>query len=257
MRLFGRTKLTNNNADFEVGTNEENIRVQRTKENDMKKNTNNICELVFILDRSGSMAGLENDTIGGFNSLIEKQKTQEGECYVTTVLFDHMSETVHDRVKLSEIAPMTREQYYVRGSTALLDAVGSTINHISDIHKYIRKEDVPAKTLFVITTDGMENASRKYTADAVKKLVGQKKEMDNWEFLFLGANIDAVSAANNIGINADRAVRFNNDAVGTAKNYSAVADFACAMRSAPCYAARPDASWKKDIEADYKARGKK
>ncbi len=243
------------NAEIETATTSKEENGKMT--NNTPKKENGICELVFILDRSGSMAGLENDTIGGFNSLIEKQKKEDGKCYVTTVLFDHLSETVHDRVELSEISPMTREQYFVRGSTALLDAVGETIEHISYIHKYIRAEDVPCKTLFVITTDGMENASRKYTADKVKKLIGDKKNHSGWEFLFLGANIDAVSVASNIGISEDRAVRFNNDSVGTAKNYEAVANFACTMRSAAPCAARPDASWKNSIEEDYKKRGKR
>ena len=231
--------------------------VNTERSNEMKKNDNNICELVFILDRSGSMGGLESDTIGGFNSLIEKQKKQDGKCYVTTVLFDNISETVHDRIELSEISPMTEKDYYVRGSTALLDAVGETVEHISTVHKYIRPEDVPSKTLFVITTDGMENASTKYRADEVKKLIKEKQEKDGWEFLFLGANIDAVAAADNIGISADRAVRYHSDSVGTAKNYAAVADFACAMRAAPKCSARADASWKKNIEEDFKKRSNK
>ena len=227
------------------------------KEGNTKMKENNICELVFILDRSGSMAGLENDTIGGFNSLIEKQKAEEGKCYVTTVLFDNISETVHDRTELSEISPMTADQYYVRGATALLDAVGETIEHIETIHKYIRPEDVPSKVLFVITTDGLENSSTKFDAKKVKKLVNDKKDK-GWEFLFLGANIDAISAAGNIGINADRAVRYHSDSVGTAKNYDAVSNFARMIRrSAPCCSARPDASWKADIEKDFKTRNKK
>lgn len=228
---------------------------ERTERNNtMKKHDNNICELVFILDRSGSMGGLENDTIGGFNSLIEKQKKQNGKCYVTTVLFDNISEVIHDRVELSEISPMTEKEYYVRGATALLDATGEAVEHISTVHKYIRPEDVPSKTLFVITTDGMENSSTKYSADKVKKLIKEKQEKDGWEFLFLGANIDAVSAASNIGINADRAVRYHSDSTGTAKNYEAVSEFACAMRTTPLGAARLDDSWKKDIEEDFKKR---
>ena len=219
-------------------------------------NVNDICELVFILDRRGSMAGLEADTIGGFNSMIDKQKKQDGRCYVTTVLFDDKIDTVHDRAEISEISPMTDKQYFVRGSTALLDAVGSTIEHISEIHKYIRREDVPSKTLFVITTDGMENASRRFTAEKVKKMISLKKK-ENWDFLFLGANIDAVSAANDIGISEDRAVRFNNDSEGIAENYKAVANFACEMRACPSPSCNIDSSWKKDIEEDYRRRGKK
>ncbi len=242
MRLFER-------KDREVSVNVQ----ENTGSKKAVKNKNGICELVFILDRSGSMSGLENDTIGGFNSLIEKQKKEDGMCYVTTVLFDHLNEKVHDRVELSKITPMTGEQYYVRGNTALLDAVGDTIEHISKIHRYIRKEDVPERTMFVITTDGMENASRRYTAEKVKSMIKSKKAEDDWEFLFLGANIDAVSAAENIGINADRAVRFHNDAKGTAVNYStvscAISDFrACAPMAA---------NWKDDIEKDYKSRNTK
>ena len=230
----------------------------KERNNTMKKKDNNICELVFILDRSGSMSGLEKDTIGGFNSLIEKQKAKEGRCYVTTVLFDHSSDTVHDRVDLKEIAPMTEKDYFVRGSTALLDAVGRTIEHISEVHRYIRPEDVPAKTLFVITTDGMENASRHFAAEKVKKMISKKKELDNWEFLFLGANIDAVSAASNIGINADRAVRYCCDAVGTAKNFEAVSNFACTMRENPCCPTEAiGGSWKAGIEEDFNERGNK
>ncbi len=248
MRLFARRHGERRNV-------KENIIAETVKKDTKKKDTNGgngICELVFILDRSGSMSGLENDTIGGFNSLIEKQKKEDGKCYVTTVLFDHMAEKVHDRVELSEIAPMTRAQYYVRGNTALLDAVGDTIEHISDIHKYIRKEDIPQRTMFVITTDGMENASRRYTAEKVKSMIKAKKKECEWEFLFLGANIDAVSAAGNIGIAPDRAVRFHNDARGTAVNYSAVSDAIGDFRACAPMAA----DWKKNIEEDYKSRSK-
>ena len=217
------------------------------------KTENNICELVFILDRSGSMGGLEKDTIGGFNSLIGKQKQEEGECLVTTVLFDHESEMIHDRVNLKKISPMTEKEYYVRGSTALLDAVGQTIEHIDNVRKYIRSEDVPSKTLFVITTDGMENASRRFNAEKIKSMVKSKQEKDGWEFIFMGANIDAVSAADNIGIQEEHAVRFNSDSEGTAINYDAVCYAASAVRrSAPL-----GAEWKKEIERDFKARGTK
>ncbi|MBP5633293.1 MAG: VWA domain-containing protein, partial [Clostridia bacterium] len=164
----------------------------KEQNNAKKRPENNTTELVFILDRSGSMGGLETDTIGGFNSLIERQKKEEGECFVSTVLFDNESEVIHDRVKLSEIKPMTEKEYYVRGCTALIDAIGGAIHHISNIHKYARPEDVPAHTMFVITTDGMENASRHYSSDEVKKMVEKHKEKDGWEFLFIGANIDSV-----------------------------------------------------------------
>ena len=154
------------------------------------ENKNNVTELVFILDRSGSMSGLEKDTIGGFNSMIEKQRKQEGECYVSTVLFDHVSEVLHDRIKLSEVSLMTEKEYQVRGSTALIDALGGAIHHIGNIHKYARNEDVPEHTIFVITTDGMENASHIYSADRVREMVNRQKERYGWEFIFIGANID-------------------------------------------------------------------
>ena len=176
---------------------------------------NNITELVFILDRSGSMAGLESDTIGGFNAMIEKQKKEDGECYISTVLFDNVSEVLHDRVKLSEIKPMTDKEYTVRGCTALIDALGGAIHHIGNIHKYARPEDVPEHTMFVITTDGMENASQRYTSDQVKKMIERQKEKYGWEFLFIGANIDAVETAQRYGISSDRAVNYNADAEGT------------------------------------------
>ncbi|MCR4725236.1 MAG: VWA domain-containing protein, partial [Clostridia bacterium] len=167
----------------------------------MEKKRNDLTELVFILDRSGSMAGLESDTIGGFNGLIDKQKKVDGKAFVTTVLFDNQQKTVHDRIDLAEVAPMTEKEYYVGGSTALLDAVGDTVTHIEQIHKYVRPEDVPAHTMVVITTDGMENSSHRWRAADVKKLVEKKKE-GGWEFLFLGANIDAVSEAARFGIDA-------------------------------------------------------
>ncbi len=213
----------------------------------MKKN---LTELVFILDRSGSMSGLEGDTIGGFNSLIAKQKKEPGECYVSTVLFDNVSEVIHDRVPLSKIAPMTDRDYTVRGCTALLDAIGGAIHHIGNVHKYARPEDVPEHTLFVITTDGMENASRKYSAERVKQMVQRQKEKYGWEFLFLGANIDAVETARHFGIGADRAVTYRSDSQGTQLNYAVVSEAVCDLR-----AARPlSADWKKNIEEDVKKR---
>ena len=165
----------------------------------MKNEKNNTTELVFILDRSGSMAGLEADTIGGFNAMLEKQKKEDGKCYVSTVLFSNDSSVLHDRLPLEQVAPMTDRDYDVGGCTALLDAVGGAIRHISNIHKYARAEDVPAQTLFVITTDGMENASRRYGADEVRRMIAEKKEQ-GWEFLFLAANIDAVQTAKRFGI---------------------------------------------------------
>ena len=178
------------------------------------ENAKKIVELVFILDRSGSMAGLESDTIGGFNAMIEKQKKEEGACFVSTVLFDDKSEVLHDRLPLEQIPKMTERDYTVRGCTALIDALGDAIHHVSNIHKYARKEDIPQRTVFVITTDGMENSSHRYSSDEVKKMIGQKKEL-GWEFLFIGANIDAVETASRYGISHDRAVNYKADKRGT------------------------------------------
>lgn len=218
----------------------------------MEKNKNNVTELVFILDRSGSMAGLESDTIGGFNSMIEKQHKEAGECYVSTVLFDNVSEVLHDRVKLSEIKPMSDKDYTVRGSTALIDAIGSAINHIGNIHKYARPEDVPENTMFVITTDGMENASRSYTADKVRKMIEKQKNKYGWEFLFIGANIDAVQTAARFGIGSDRAVNYNADAMGTRVVYEAVSNAVSGVR---CRAPL-SSEWSEEIDKDYKTRKK-
>ena len=214
---------------------------------------NNITELVFILDRSGSMAGLEADTIGGFNAMIEKQKKQNGECYVSTVLFDNESEVIHDRVKLSEIKPMTDRDYTVRGCTALIDAIGGAIHHIGNVHKYARPEDVPENTMFVITTDGMENASRRYSSEKVKAMIERQKEKYGWEFLFIGANIDAVETAARYGIGADRAVNYNADKEGTSVVYESVANVVCCVREKACV----DENWSAEINADYVRRGKK
>lgn len=211
---------------------------------------NNITELVFILDRSGSMAGLEEDTIGGFNSMIEKQKNEDGECYVSTVLFDHVSEVLHDRVRLADIKPMTDKDYTVRGSTALIDALGNAIRHIGNIHKYARKEDVPAHTMFVITTDGCENASTQYTSEQVRSMIERQKEKYAWEFLFIGANIDAVDTAARYGIDANRAVNYNADKRGTHILYNSVASAVRNIRSnAPL-----SADWSAQIEEDYRNR---
>ena len=215
----------------------------------MTKTNNNITELVFILDRSGSMGGLESDTIGGFNALIEKQRKQEGECFVTTVLFDDCIETLHDRVNLSEIQKLTDKDYTVRGCTALIDAIGETVKHISDVHRYIRKEDVPEHTLFVITTDGLENASHRYSSDEVKKMIEQKKEL-GWEFLFIGANIDAVETAKHFGIGEDRAVNYRADKKGTRVLYETVCEAVGSFRkSAPL-----KADWSRKIEEDFDER---
>ena len=215
----------------------------------MKKN---LTEIVFILDRSGSMAGLEDDTIGGFNAMIEKQRKEASEALVSTVLFDHETEVIHDRVDIHRIEPITRKEYYVRGSTALLDAVGGAIHHIGNVHKYAREEDRPEKMLFVITTDGMENASRKYTYDRLKTMIERQKEKYGWEFLFLGANIDAAREAARFGISADRTANYHADSEGTAVIYEAVSEAVCNVR-----ASRPmTADWKKKVDADYRKRHK-
>lgn len=215
-----------------------------------------LTELVFILDRSGSMSGLEADTIGGFNSLISKQRKEEGEVYVSTVLFDDKAEVLHDRVSLDKIKDMTDKEYYVRGCTALLDALGGAIHHIGNVHKYAREEDRPEKTLFIITTDGQENSSRQYTYEKVKKLVERQKEKYGWEFLFLGANIDAIAEAGKFGIRADRAVNYHSDKQGTAVNYRVLSETVSKVRC--CSAAAMDAvlssNWQKEIEEDYAGR---
>ena len=215
----------------------------------MKKN---LTEIVFILDRSGSMAGLEDDTIGGFNAMIRKQKDEAGEAYVSTVLFDNHTQVIHDRVDIQKIPPMTRNDYYVRGCTALLDAVGKSIHHISNVHKYAREEDRPEKTLFVITTDGMENASREYTYDRVRQMIEHARETRGWEFLFLGANIDAAREAARFGITEDRAANYHADRQGTAVIYEAVSEAVCNVR-----ACRPmSADWKRRVDEDFRKRGK-
>ena len=217
-----------------------------------KTNKNNTTELVFILDRSGSMAGLESDTIGGFNSMIKKQKNQDGKCYVSTVLFDDRIEVVHDRVELSSIKEMTGNDYYVRGCTALIDAIGLSIRHIANIHKYARPEDVPENTLFVITTDGMENASHQFSSDEVKRMIEKEKAKYGWEFIFIGANIDAVETAKQFGINSDRAVNYHADRKGTKVLYEAVSDAVCNVRcNAPMAA-----NWSQNINNDFNSRKK-
>ena len=211
-----------------------------------------LTEIVFILDRSGSMNGLEKDTIGGFNSTIEKQKKEEGEAFVSTILFDDESEVLHDRVPLASVAPLTEKEYYARGCTALLDAIGGAIHHIGNVHKYARDEDRPEKTIFVITTDGLENASRKYTSDRVKQMIERQKEKYGWEFIFLGANIDAIETAKSFGISEDRAANFVNDGDGIEVMYSAQ----CCLMSDLRKNRVNERAWKVKVDADYERRGK-
>ena len=213
----------------------------------MKKN---LTELVFILDRSGSMAGLEGDTIGGFNAMIKKQRRQDGECFVSTVLFDNVSEVLHDRVELKKIKPMTDKDYTVRGCTALIDAIGGAIHHIGNIHKYARREDVPEHTVFVITTDGMENASHIYSSDQVRAMIEKQKRKYGWEFLFIGANIDAVETAARYGISEDRAVNYHADSKGTQVLYESVSNVVGCVRANKSI----EEDWSISIEEDYKRR---
>jgi len=210
-----------------------------------------MTELVFILDRSGSMGGLEKDTIGGFNSLIEKQRKEPGNALVSTVLFDNECEVIHDRLPLDKVPLLTEKEYFVRGCTALLDAVGGAIHHIANVHKYARREDVPEKTLFIITTDGMENASRRYSYDRVRRMIEKEKEKYGWEFLFLGANIDAAAEAKRFGIEASRAANYHCDEKGTALNYEVLGDVVCSVRMGCCI----EDDWKARIDEDYSKRG--
>ncbi len=211
----------------------------------------NLTEIVFILDRSGSMAGLESDTVGGFNAMVEKQKKEPGEALISTVLFSDRHELLYDRVAPEKIEPMTERQYQVGGCTALLDAIGWTVHHVSQIHRYAREEDRPGKTVFVITTDGMENASRHYRYEEVQRMVKHEQEKYGWEFLFLGANMDAIAAARRFGIREDRAVRYACDSAGTRLNYEVVGE------TVACFRAKKEiaADWSAPIKADYKKRG--
>ena len=219
----------------------------------MNENRNNITELVFILDRSGSMSGLESDTIGGFNSMIAKQKKEKGEAYVSTVLFDNESKVIHDRVKLSEIRPMTEDDYFVGGCTALLDAIGGAVKHIGNIHKYARPEDVPERTMFIITTDGLENASHKYSYSEIKKLVERQKKKYGWEFIFLGANIDAVEAAERVGISRERAANYRADSKGTALGFEGISAAISSLRMNKDIGRE----WADTLENDKKKRDRK
>ena len=223
---------------------------------EQQKSPNGITEMVFILDRSGSMTGLESDTIGGFNSMIQKQKDSGGEAYVSTVLFDDRQEVLHSRVKLSEIQPMTDKEYYTRGNTALLDAVGRAIHYITVVHRNSASKDIPEHTIFTIITDGYENASRHYSYSKVKSMIEHEQEKYGWEFLFIGANIDAIGAAADIGIRANRAVNYIADSEGTERVYEGVAEAMCCMSMAPADCELDD-SWREDIDEDYNRRSRK
>ena len=213
----------------------------------------NTTELVFVLDRSGSMNGLQSDTIGGFNSLIEKQKREDGSAYVTTVLFDTRFERLHDRLPLMDVPSMTEKEYVPGGCTALLDAVGDTIQHIVHIHKYARPEDVPAKTVFVITTDGLENASRRFSLEEVRQMIEHEQEKHGWEYLFLGANIDSVETAGHLGIHEETTANFYPDSEGVKTSFCSISR---AVSAARCNAPMTT-DWKEEVEADYNRRGKK
>jgi uncharacterized protein YegL len=216
----------------------------------------NITELVFILDRSGSMGGLESDTIGGFNSMLSKQQAEPGECRITTVLFDNQYEVLHDRIDIKAVSAITNREYFVRGQTALLDAVGTTINKIGGVQKNTAAEYRAEKVLFVITTDGMENASREFNYDRIKSMIEHQKSKYSWEFIFLGANIDAVDVANRFGVARNRAQNFHNDGEGIALNYSVVSQAVSSFRAAPACASLDD-DWSAEIQVDYKKRGGK
>ena len=210
-----------------------------------------MTELVFILDRSGSMSGLDKDTIGGFNSMLEKQRKEPGDALVSTVLFDNEIEVVHDRIDIKSVPRLTEEDYFVRGCTALLDAVGGAIRHIGNVHKYVRREDVPEKTLFIITTDGLENASRYYTYDKVRSMIERQKGHYGWEFIFLGANIDVAEEARRFGIDESMAANYRSDEAGTTLNYEVISDVVTSVRMCE----EPlSASWKMRIDEDYESR---
>jgi uncharacterized protein YegL len=212
----------------------------------------NITELVFILDKSGSMSGLESDTIGGYNAMLKKQQEEQGEAIVTTVLFDDEYELLHDRINIKGICPITEKDYFVGGCTALLDAIGKTIHKIGNAQKHTSQEQRADKVMFVITTDGMENASREYTYEKIKAMVERQKEKYGWEFIFLGANIDAISAAARFGIASDRAANYNADSEGTRLNYEAVSHVVSELRANRIITD----SWKEKIDEDFKQRRK-
>ena len=213
---------------------------------------NNLTELVFIIDASGSMSGLVDDTVGGFNTMIARQKEQDGECLVSLVTFNHTQSVILDRARLSEVKPLTRDDYTPMGSTALCDALGGAIHHMGNVHKYAREEDRPSKTVFIVTTDGMENSSRRYCSDDVKAMVRRQQEKYGWEFLFLGANMDAVETAARYGIRADRAARYNCDSEGIGKNYESLGKAVSDMRGKGSI----DDAWSVEIKLDYETRKK-
>lgn len=216
----------------------------------MKKN---LTEMVFILDKSGSMAGLEKDTVGGFNSLIASQRKEEGEALVSAVLFNTESEVILDREPIDGVRELTESDYVPCGCTALLDAVGDAVKHISTVHKYARDEDVPEKTIFIITTDGMENSSRRYSFKEIKRLISSRQEKDGWEFMFLGANIDVASTAKDMGIRAENQGEYCSDECGTAVMFRAVSRRVAGFRgSAPA-----SCEWKQEMENDARSRGKR
>lgn len=225
-----------------MGNTKQSARHRSKKERACKKN---LTEIVFILDRSGSMSGLESDTIGGFNGMLKKQKGEEGDALVSVVLFDDVSEVICDRVDIKEMKPLSEDDYYVRGCTALLDAVGKAIHHIGNVHKYAREEDRPNKTLFIITTDGMENSSKEYSYDRVRRMIEKEKEKYGWEFIFLGANMDAIQLAGRFGVDRNRVARFGNDCVGIELNYQVVTQMVSKVRKSESISAM-----KNELDAD-------
>ena len=216
----------------------------------------NLTELIFILDRRGSMSGLESDTIGGFNAMLKKQQAEPGACRITTVLFDEKYEILHDRLNIKAVRPMTEREYFVRGNTALLDAIGTTINKIGGVQKNTAKDYRAEKVLFVITTDGMENVSREFDYDKIRAMIERQKSRYNWEFIFLGANIDAVGVANRLGVAKNRAQSFHNDSKGVELNYRVLSEAVSSYRAAPAGAELRE-DWNKEITADFKKRGGK
>ncbi len=247
-------------ADFNILTSERRKIRQKPKESEVSIMKKGLTEIVFILDRSGSMSGLEADTIGGYNSMLEKQKGEPGEAIISTVLFDDRTEVLHDRLQIGEVKKITDKEYYVRGCTALLDAVGGAIRHIGRVQKEMPEDERPEKTLFIITTDGMENASQQYTYDKVKKMVEKKKSKKHWEFIFLGANIDAVQVAGRFGVSANRAVTYECDHAGTALNFKVMNKLVGCARACKSAAHMHEAFDSDEmlapIQEDYKRRHK-